>query len=323
MSVFVRNSGTDLQKVAILKVNSEDIDELAANKVTYNDTQTQLGANNVQSAIQKLKSNFQGGVDAIYNACVAKGSTPASHSLSDVVAGINAIPTGTTPTGTLNISNNGNFDVSNYATAAVAVPASAVVSGTALITSNGTVDVTTYKNASVNVPASAVTSGTYTYTGQESSWTQDVTINRYADATNVYNKGVSDGSSQGQSQVLESNAAFVHIPAGSNTTSSVNIFNASYTKNIKVVACYDPQGNNPLFTLDGVEVETKWAKFNAYKECIIPPRTNDTIHKVSFTQSNSGGSSESSGYVDCVVYGVITTVSDERTTPSSGDVNIA
>lgn len=40
-----------------------------------------------------LKSNFQAGVDSIYNAVVAKGSTPASKSLSDVVAGINNIQT--------------------------------------------------------------------------------------------------------------------------------------------------------------------------------------------------------------------------------------
>lgn len=35
-----------------------------------------------------LKENFQGGVDSIYNAIKSKGTTPASKSLSDVVAGI-------------------------------------------------------------------------------------------------------------------------------------------------------------------------------------------------------------------------------------------
>lgn len=42
--------------------------------------------------IATLQSNFQDGVDAIYDACVAKGSTPASQSLSDVVQGIMDIP---------------------------------------------------------------------------------------------------------------------------------------------------------------------------------------------------------------------------------------
>lgn len=43
------------------------------------------------SAVATLQANFQAGVDAIYNACVAKGSTPVSHSLSDVVDAIYAI----------------------------------------------------------------------------------------------------------------------------------------------------------------------------------------------------------------------------------------
>lgn len=41
-----------------------------------------------------LQTNFQAGVDSVYDACVSKGSTPASHSLTDVVNGILAIPQG-------------------------------------------------------------------------------------------------------------------------------------------------------------------------------------------------------------------------------------
>lgn len=46
----------------------------------------------IDDAVSTLESNFQDGVDAIYDACVAKGSTPASQSLSDVVQGIMDIP---------------------------------------------------------------------------------------------------------------------------------------------------------------------------------------------------------------------------------------
>jgi len=64
------------------------------------DTQaTQNSAKPITSgAVYALKStleqNFQAGVDDIYDAVVAKGSTPASHSLSDVIQGIEDIPTG-------------------------------------------------------------------------------------------------------------------------------------------------------------------------------------------------------------------------------------
>lgn len=208
MSVFLRRPGNNLEKVAILKVNSEDVDEVAAQKVTYVDTQTQLGATNVQSAIQKLKTNFQDGVDAVFNACDAKGSTPASHSLSDVVAGIYAIPTGITPSGTIVITTNGDKDVTNYETAAVQVPASAVVSGTKNITTNGTTDVTTYASANVQVPASAVVSGTYTFPVGSTGTPVDGNVIQYrtADATNVYNKGKSDGASEVISDVVNISA---------------------------------------------------------------------------------------------------------------------
>jgi hypothetical protein len=48
----------------------------------------------LSTVVSTLESNFQDGVDAIYDACVAKGSTPASQSLSDVVQGIMDIPQG-------------------------------------------------------------------------------------------------------------------------------------------------------------------------------------------------------------------------------------
>ncbi len=48
----------------------------------------------VFSLKETLQENFQAGVDSIYDAVVAKGSTPASKSLSDVVQGIEDIPTG-------------------------------------------------------------------------------------------------------------------------------------------------------------------------------------------------------------------------------------
>ena len=129
-----------------------------------------------------MQLNFQAGVDDVYDACVAKGSTPGSYSLSDVVQGIMDIPSGITPSGTISITSNGTgIDVSSYATADVAVPntntatytasssssaldmgatnnyryvntsALTKVSGSISITSNGSKNVAAYSTASVSV----------------------------------------------------------------------------------------------------------------------------------------------------------------------------
>ena len=62
---------------------------------------------------------------------------------------IRAIETGITPSGTIEITENGTgIDVTEYASANVAVPQP---SGTISITENGTTDVTEYASAAVNV----------------------------------------------------------------------------------------------------------------------------------------------------------------------------
>lgn len=67
---------------------------VAAGSVTFDGTTSSMQATNVQGAIDELVVNFQDGVDDVYDACVAKGSTPASHALGDVITAIGAIPTG-------------------------------------------------------------------------------------------------------------------------------------------------------------------------------------------------------------------------------------
>lgn len=130
--------------------------------------------------ISLLQSNFQAGVDGVYNAVVAKGSTPASKSLSDVIEGIENIPTGITPTGKYTYpvgSTGGDVDITNYAT----VNASNVYSkGNADGQSTAKI---TYEPKTL----SATNSGGVTVKNASGSTILTSTI------SNSYDKGVSDG----------------------------------------------------------------------------------------------------------------------------------
>ena len=135
---------------------------------------------------------------------VAKGSTAAA-TLDGVDEKIRAISGGggITPTGTVNISTNGDHDVTQYATAHVAVPQGITPTGTKNITTNGVHDVTNYASANVEVPTSGV-SGTLQVT---TNGTKNVAPYEYAQVN------VPTGTARTSSDVSVSGPT-VTIPAG-------------------------------------------------------------------------------------------------------------
>lgn len=68
--------------------------EESADTSPTKNSQKLITSDGVATAIEELQTNFQDGVDDIYDAVVAKGTTPASKSLSDVIDGINNIQSG-------------------------------------------------------------------------------------------------------------------------------------------------------------------------------------------------------------------------------------
>lgn len=110
-------------------------------------------------------------LSSIASAIRSKAGGSSLYKPSEMAAAIGSIPTGITPTGTINITQNGTTDVTQYASAAVNVPNSysasdegKVVSNGALvaqtarastITQNGTYDTTENNSVTVNVGGGA------------------------------------------------------------------------------------------------------------------------------------------------------------------------
>lgn len=112
-------------------------------------------------ALDKLvdSSQLDSDLTSVANAIRTKGGTSAQMAFpAGFVSAVQAIPTGTTPTGTkqISISANGTTteDVTNYASAqiTVAVPQP---SGSATVTDNGTYNIAQYASVVVAVPAAS------------------------------------------------------------------------------------------------------------------------------------------------------------------------
>ena len=94
-------SGTEIAEITIdgvaTKIYSSgggDVSDVRVNGssvVTNHIANIDLTGYATDADIAALQASFQDGVDRIYEACVRKGSTPASHSLSDVIDAIYAI----------------------------------------------------------------------------------------------------------------------------------------------------------------------------------------------------------------------------------------
>ena len=130
---------TDLQNVVIYNPDDTNEDLISADSIAFSDSN--FSATNVKGAISELFQSASNGKQLIANAITGKGiPTNKNDSFQTMATNIGNIQngggTGITPVGTKQISENGTYDVTNFASVLVNVPSSG--GGTNII-ENGTI----------------------------------------------------------------------------------------------------------------------------------------------------------------------------------------
>ena len=152
----------------------------------------------LKSDFSALQSTFQSDVNDVYNAIVTKGTTPQSKSLSDIVSAIGNIQTDHTSTYAPSARSADNDMGQRHSYRYVNTNnVSNSNSGTYDVTSNGVKDMgSTNDKRYISVSVSNSNSGTYTFSQNDTGGIKDMGATndkRYVVATNVYDKGKSDG----------------------------------------------------------------------------------------------------------------------------------
>lgn len=151
-----------LEKVSYQKLN-EEIDKVDTKMGDLSSLST-TSKTSLVSAINETFTNVSNGKSLVASAITDKGiSTSSDATFQTMATNISNIETGITPTGTLSISTNGTYDVTNYASASVNVSGQSPTLITKTITSNGTYNASSdnadgYSQVTVAVPTGSTNS---------------------------------------------------------------------------------------------------------------------------------------------------------------------
>ncbi len=222
----------------------------------------------------KLDACLNAEADAIRNKTGGSADLPFDFANNKGFAdSIAAIQIGISPTGTkqISISQNGTTteDVSSYASAQITVnvPQGITPTGTKTITENGTYDVANYASAAVNVPQGITPSGTKQITITENGTTTE-DVSNYADAqisVNVPSSSDIATALQALGFTIVSDTVITGTRTSGNTSTVFEDTGASAAngQGLIVVALDAPTMNQAVIRLEG-NSDSKSCAFRRY-----------------------------------------------------------
>ena len=164
-----------------------------------------------------------------------------------------------TPTGTLNISENGTYNVADKASAVVNVPTGPTPTGTIQITQNGTYDVTDKASAEVNVqggssilvPKTITQNGTYDPASDNADGYSGVTVNVSGGGTLIQKTITQNGTYNASSDNADGySQVTVNVQGGG---PPYKILDFDFTQSlVDRVSGYEPTVSGATLTQDGL-----------------------------------------------------------------------
>jgi len=208
----------------------------------------------------------------------AKNGSSDTYKPGQMAEAIAEIPTGTTPSGTIDITQNGTADVTNYASANVNVPNSYAAGDEGKVVSNGALVAQTARASEISA------NGTY-----DTTLNDEVTVNVSGSSATLITKNITqNGTYNASSDNADGYSQVVVNVSGGGGDSVFGVFDftkASFTQNNVV---FNSNGATFSTTNGIIPIPIAWSDMTIELDVASMSLTSDSHRRFIMATSNSG-----------------------------------